>query len=317
MNDESHDMTCVYHIPAMLDEVIDGLFPQASDAEACEAGESKPRVYVDVTFGGGGHSRAIMEHLQSYDRLYGLDQDADAYANKIDDERFTFVRTNFRYMANFMDYYGVTQVNGILADLGVSFHHFDTAERGFSFRFDAPLDMRMNSKQRLTAADIINTYSEEDLARVLYLYGEFRDSRALARQIVSRRSQQTIQTTQQLLDSIRLRDKQDAARLFQALRIEVNDELGALCEMLDAATELLAPGGRLVILTYHSLEDRIVKNFMRSGNTEGKVEKDFYGNIRTPYKVIEKGRMASEEEVARNPRARSAKLRVAEKMLER
>ena len=293
----------VYHIPAMLSEVLDGL----------RIDPSRPQVFVDATFGGGGHSRGIVERMGKDSRLYGIDQDLDAYANRIDDERFTFVRSNFRYVANFMDYYGVEQVDGILADLGVSFHHFDAAERGFSFRYDAPLDMRMNSKQKLSAADIVNTYSDEDLARVLYLYGEFRDSRSLAQQIVRKRSQQAILTTQQLLDSVRLKDKQDAARLFQALRIEVNDELGALRELLEASTQLLAPGGRLVILTYHSLEDRLVKNFMRSGNTEGTIEKDFFGNVLTPFKVIEKGRMASAEEVESNPRARSAKLRVAEK----
>lgn len=293
----------VYHIPAMLSEVLDGL----------RIDPSRPQVFVDATFGGGGHSRGIVERMGKGSRLYGIDQDLDAYANRIDDERFTFVRSNFRYAANFMAYYGVEQVDGILADLGVSFHHFDAAERGFSFRYDVPLDMRMNSKQKLSAADIVNTYSDEDLARVLYLYGEFRDSRSLAQQIVRKRSQQAILTTQQLLDSVRLKDKQDAARLFQALRIEVNDELGALRELLEASTQLLAPGGRLVILTYHSLEDRLVKNFMRSGNTEGTIEKDFYGNALTPFKVIEKGRMASAEEVERNPRARSAKLRVAEK----
>lgn len=293
----------VYHIPAMLSEVLDGL----------RIDPSRQQVFVDATFGGGGHSRGIAERMGKSSRLYGIDQDLDAYANRIDDSRFTFVRSNFRYVANFMDYYGVEQVDGILADLGVSFHHFDAAERGFSFRYDAPLDMRMNSKQKLSAADIVNTYSDEDLARVLYLYGEFRDSRSLAQQIVRKRSQQAILTTQQLLDSVRLKDKQDAARLFQALRIEVNDELGALRELLEASTQLLAPGGRLVILTYHSLEDRLVKNFMRSGNTEGTIEKDFYGNALTPFKVIEKGRMASAEEVERNPRARSAKLRVAEK----
>lgn len=308
MNDDLQEMTDVYHVPAMLYEVLDGL--RLNEVVAAEA---SPNVFVDVTFGGGGHSRGIMERLRPCDRLFGLDQDADAYANRIDDSRFTFVRTNFRYLANFMDYYGVEQVDGILADLGVSFHHFDTAERGFSFRFDAPLDMRMNARQSLTAEKVINTYSEEELANILYLYGEFRDSRAIARQIVSKRAANPIQTTQTLLDAVRLRDKQDAARLFQALRIEVNDELGALRELLNSATGLLAPGGRLVVLTYHSLEDRIVKNFMKAGNTEGTVEKDFYGNICTPYKVIEKGRMAGEEEVARNPRARSAKLRVAER----
>ncbi|MBQ7530346.1 MAG: 16S rRNA (cytosine(1402)-N(4))-methyltransferase RsmH [Paludibacteraceae bacterium] len=293
----------VYHIPAMLNEVLDGL----------QIAPHKPQVFVDATFGGGGHSRGIIERMGKDSRLYGIDQDLDAYANRIDDERFTFIRSNFRYVANFMDYYGVTQADGILADLGVSFHHFDAAERGFSFRYDALLDMRMNNRQRLSAKDIVNTYAEEDLARVLYLYGEFRDSRSLAQQIVRKRSAQAIETTQQLLDSVRLRDKQDAARLFQALRIEVNDELGALRELLEASTQLLAPGGRLVILTYHSLEDRIVKNFMRSGNTEGTIEKDFYGNPLTPFKVIEKGRTASTEEVERNPRARSAKLRIAEK----
>lgn len=294
----------VYHIPAMLSEVLEGLHINAD----------RQQVFVDATFGGGGHSRGIISRMGKDSRLFGIDQDIDAYANRIDDERFTFVRSNFRYVANFIDYYGVGQIDGLLADLGVSFHHFDSAERGFSFRYDAPLDMRMNAKQALTAAEVINTYSDEQLARVLYLYGEFRDSRAIASQIIRKRAVQAIQTTQQLQDCVRLKDKQDYARLFQALRIEVNDELGALRELLHAATRLLAPGGRLVILTYHSLEDRLVKNFMRSGNTEGNIEKDFYGNPLTPFKVIEKGRTASAEEVARNPRARSAKLRVAEKI---
>lgn len=288
----------------MLSEVLDGL----------KIDSGRPQVFVDATFGGGGHSRGITERMGKESRLFGIDQDLDAYTNRIDDSRFTFVRSNFRYVANFMDYYGVAQIDGLLADLGVSFHHFDAAERGFSFRYDAPLDMRMNTRQKLSAADVINGYSEEDLARVLYLYGEFRESRALASQIVRKRSAVAIETTQQLLDSVRLKDKQDAARLFQALRIEVNDELGALRELLESSTQLLAPGGRLVILTYHSLEDRIVKNFMRSGNTEGTIEKDFYGNALTPFKVIEKGRTASTEEVEHNPRARSAKLRVAERM---
>lgn len=293
----------MYHIPAMLSEVLEGL--------RIDAG--KPQTFVDATFGGGGHSRGIIAQMNEHSHLYGIDQDLDAYANRIDDDRFTFVRSNFRYVANFMDYYGVEHIDGLLADLGVSFHHFDAAERGFSFRYDAPLDMRMNAKQRLTAADIINNYPEEELARVLYLYGEFGNSRAIASQIVRKRTGAAILTTQQLQESVRLKDKQDYARLFQALRIEVNDELGALRELLQAAVSLLAPGGRLVILTYHSLEDRLVKNFMRSGNTEGTIEKDFYGNPITPFKVIEKGRTASAEEVARNPRARSAKLRIAEK----
>lgn len=294
----------VYHIPAMLDEVLEGLLIDSG----------KPQIFVDATFGGGGHSRGIITRMGQGSHLYGIDQDMDAYANRIDDERFTFVRSNFRYIANFMDYYRVEQVDGILADLGVSFHHFDAAERGFSFRYDAPLDMRMNAKQKLTAADIINSYAEEELARVLYLYGEFGNSRAIASQIVRKRSQAAIQTTQQLQDCVRLKDKQDYARLFQALRIEVNDELGALRELLQASVNLLATGGRLVILTYHSLEDRIVKNFMRSGNVDGTIEKDFYGRQLTPFRVIEKGRTASAEELARNPRARSAKLRVAEKI---
>ena len=294
----------VYHIPAMLHEVLDNLCID----------KGKRQVFVDATFGGGGHSRGIIGSMGEQSRLFGIDQDMDAYANRIDDKRFTFVRSNFRYVANFMDYYGVEQVDGILADLGVSFHHFDAAERGFSFRYDAPLDMRMNARQTLSAADVVNNYTEDELARVLYLYGEFRDSRAIARQIAAKRSAQAILTTLQLQDAIRLKDKQDYARLFQALRIEVNDELGALRELLQAATELLALGGRLVVLTYHSLEDRIVKNFMRSGNAEGVIEKDFYGNPLTPYRVIEKGRTASPEEVNRNPRARSAKLRVAERV---
>lgn len=294
----------VYHIPAMLDEVLEGLLIDSG----------KPQIFVDATFGGGGHSRGIITRMGQGSHLYGIDQDMDAYANRIDDERFTFVRSNFRYISNFMDYYGVEQVDGILADLGVSFHHFDAAERGFSFRYDAPLDMRMNAKQKLTAADIINSYAEEELARVLYLYGEFGNSRAIASQIVRKRSQAAIQTTQQLQDCVRLKDKQDYARLFQALRIEVNDELGALRELLQASVNLLATGGRLVILTYHSLEDRIVKNFMRSGNVDGTIEKDFYGRQLTPFRVIEKGRTASAEELARNPRARSAKLRFAEKI---
>lgn len=294
----------VYHIPAMLSEVLDGL-----RIDPC-----KPQTMVDATFGGGGHSRGIIARMNEQSHLYGIDQDLDAYANRIDDVRFTFVRSNFRYVANFMDYYGVEKIDGLLADLGVSFHHFDAAERGFSFRYDAPLDMRMNTKQRLTAGDIINGYSEEELARVLYLYGEFGNSRAIASQIVRKRVQAAILTTQQLQEVVRLKDKQNYARLFQALRIEVNDELGALRELLQASVDLLAPGGRLVILTYHSLEDRLVKNFMRSGNTEGRIEKDFYGNPLTPLRVIEKGRTASVEEVAQNPRARSAKLRVAEKI---
>ena len=347
-------MNEIYHIPAMLRETIQGLNIQPDG------------LYVDVTFGGGGHSRAILEELDSrfasrnsefgswesrVGKLYSFDQDLDAYENAVRsdfgnreseierrDSRYShwqFVHSNFRYLRNFMDYYGVKQIDGLLADLGVSFHHFDCPERGFSFRFSAPLDMRMNQTGGKTAADILNTYSEEDLARVLYIYGELKNSRQIAKKIVKARGQKAIERTEELVEvvmgktpSVPLQGgkdgqeldipagaKKDLARLFQALRIEVNDEMGALREMLLAAKDLLKPGGRIVILTYHSLEDRMAKNFLRSGNLEGKIEKDFYGNILSPFKVIEKGLTASEAEVERNPRARSAKLRVAEKIV--
>lgn len=297
-------MSTVYHIPAMLKETIEGL-------------NIKPAgTYVDVTFGGGGHSRAIMKELTNDGgRLFSFDQDADAIANAIDDPRWTFVHSNFRYLRNWLDYYGVTAIDGLLADLGVSFHHFDCPERGFSFRFQAPLDMRMNQTAKRTAADIVNTYSEEDLARIFYLYGELNSGRAIAKNLCRARSQKAILRTEDLVAASRIpaERSKELARLFQALRIEVNDELGALRDMLVAARDLLAPGGRIAILTYHSLEDRLVKNFLRSGNLEGTIEKDFYGNILTPFTLIEKGREASPEEVAANPRARSAKLRIAEK----
>lgn len=297
-------MSTVYHIPAMLHETISGL-------------QIKPAgTYVDVTFGGGGHSRAIMKELTNDGgRLFSFDQDADALANAIDDPRWTFVHSNFRYLRNWLDYYGVTAIDGLLADLGVSFHHFDCPERGFSFRFPAPLDMRMNQTAKRTAADIVNTYSEEDLARIFYLYGELNSGRAIAKNLCRARSQKAILRTEDLVAAshIPAERSKELARLFQALRIEVNDELGALRDMLVAARDLLAPGGRIAILTYHSLEDRLVKNFLRSGNLEGTIEKDFYGNILTPFTLIEKGREASPEEVAANPRARSAKLRIAEK----
>ena len=297
-------MSTVYHIPAMLHETISGL-------------QIKPAgTYVDVTFGGGGHSRAMMKELTNDGgRLFSFDQDADALANAIDDPRWTFVHSNFRYLRNWLDYYGVTAIDGLLADLGVSFHHFDCPERGFSFRFPAPLDMRMNQTAKRTAADIVNTYSEEDLARIFYLYGELNSGRAIAKNLCRARSQKAILRTEDLVAASRIpaERSKELARLFQALRIEVNDELGALRDMLVAARDLLAPGGRIAILTYHSLEDRLVKNFLRSGNLEGTIEKDFYGNILTPFTLIEKGREASPEEVAANPRARSAKLRIAEK----
>ena len=335
-------MNEIYHIPAMLRETIQGLNIQPNG------------LYVDVTFGGGGHSRAILDPSNSPSRggikkLYSFDQDLDAYRNAMEqsskvpefqcfnEQKWQFVHSNFRYLRNFMDYYGVEQIDGLLGDLGVSFHHFDCPERGFSFRFSAPLDMRMNQTGGKTAADILNTYSEEDLARVLYMYGEMNNSRQIAKKIVSARSKKAIERTEELVamlvgktPSLPLQGgtdgqeldiptgaKKELAKLFQALRIEVNDEMGALREMLMAAKDLLKPGGRIVILTYHSLEDRIVKNFLRSGNLDGKIEKDFYGNILSPFKVIEKGLTASAEEVERNPRARLAKLRVAEKLAEK
>ena len=304
----------VYHIPAMLHETIEGLAVKPSGT------------YVDVTFGGGGHSRAIMNGLtQDGGRLFSFDQDIEAFQNaqlQMTDGKWptgnaswTFVHSNFRYLRNWMDYYGVTAIDGLLADLGVSFHHFDCPERGFSFRFSAPLDMRMNQTAKRTAADIVNTYSEEDLARIFYLYGELNNGRAIAKNICRARGQKAILRTEDLVSAshIPAERSKELARLFQALRIEVNDELGALREMLVAARDLLAPGGRIAILTYHSLEDRLVKNFLRSGNLDGTIEKDFYGNILTPFTLIEKGREATPEEVAVNPRARSAKLRVAEK----
>ena len=309
-------MVNAYHIPAMLAETIEGLNIQPDG------------VYVDVTFGGGGHSRAIMKDLHDGGQLFSFDQDADALSNAIDDPRWTFVHSNFRYLRNWMDYYGVEGIDGLLADLGVSFHHFDCPERGFSFRFSAPLDMRMNQTAKRTAADIVNSYSEEDLAQIFYLYGELKNGRAIAKNICRARTQKAIERTEDLVDimengkwemkngeiEVPTQYKKDLARLFQALRIEVNDEMGALREMLVAARDLLKPGGRIAILTYHSLEDRLVKNFLRSGNLEGTIEKDFYGNNLSPFTLIEKGREASQEEVARNPRSRSAKLRVAEKL---
>ena len=293
----------VYHIPAMLQETIEGL-------------AIKPEgVYVDVTFGGGGHSRAMMECLQDGGHLFSFDQDQDALQNAINDPKWTFVHSNFRYLRNWMDYYRIESIDGLLADLGVSFHHFDCPERGFSFRFSAPLDMRMNQTAKRTAADIVNGYSEEELAKIFYLYGELKNGRGIAKNICKARSQKPIERTEDLVAASRIPAEmsKELARLFQALRIEVNDEMGALREMLVAARDLLKPGGRIAILTYQSLEDRLVKNFLRSGNLDGTIEKDFYGNNLSPFTLIEKGREASAEEVERNPRARSAKLRIAEK----
>jgi 16S rRNA (cytosine1402-N4)-methyltransferase len=330
MNEDKDKQTVEYHIPALLNETILGLKIQPGG------------IYVDVTLGGGGHSRAILEELKDGNgKLFSFDQDMDALENAKTSgiQAFTnlglwqFVHSNFRYLRNFMDYYGVEQIDGLLADLGVSFHHFDCPERGFSFRYSAPLDMRMNQTGGKTAADILNTYSEEELARVLYIYGELKNAKQLARRIVKTREDNPLARTEDLVSivlgkkvqefksseanelDVPAAAKKDMAKVFQALRIEVNDEMGALREMLLAARDLLKPGGRIAILTYHSLEDRIVKNFLRSGNLDGTIEKDFYGNILTPFKVLEKGLTASVEEVDRNPRARSAKLRVAEKLI--
>lgn len=296
-----------YHVPVLLDESINGLNLHPDG------------VYIDVTFGGGGHSREILRRLPQGSRLFSFDQDADAERNIVDDDRFTFVRSNFRYLKNWMRYYEIDHIDGLLADLGVSSHHFDDENRGFSFRFDAPLDMRMNKRADKTAADIVAEYDEEALADIFYLYGELKNSRRIASALVKARQQHAIATTQDFLHVVdpffkREREKKDMARLFQALRIEVNHEMEALKEMLAAATQLLAPGGRLSVITYHSLEDRIVKNVMKSGNAEGKMIQDFYGRIETPYRLVNnKVIVPTDEEQQRNPRSRSAKLRIAEK----
>ena len=299
-----------YHIPVLLKESVDGLDIQSDG------------IYVDVTFGGGGHSKEILSRLGKKGHLYSFDQDADAERNIVNDDRFTFVRSNFRYIENWMQYYGVEHIDGLLADLGVSSHHFDDETRGFSFRFDAPLDMRMNNRAGQTAADVLNDYTEEQLADVLYLYGELKDARRLAKIFVKARQQGRIAATGQLLqvlginaDNANGQWKKDMAKIYQALRIEVNHEMDALREMLKGATRLLGKGGRLSVITYHSLEDRIVKNVMKSGNAEGKVEQDFFGRFQSPFKLVNnKVIVPSEQEQAANPRSRSAKLRIAEKM---
>lgn len=305
-----------YHVPVLLKESVDGLAIQPDG------------IYVDVTFGGGGHSREILRRLGKKGRLFSFDQDADAEQNIVDDDRFTFVRSNFRYLANWMRYYGVNQIDGLLADLGVSSHHFDDATRGFSFRFEnASLDMRMNKRAGISAADVLNGYEEDRLADVFYLYGELKNARRLARDIVKSRQQRPIETTRELLELLKVpmdtvdgqrviasgQWKKDLARLFQALRIEVNHEMDALRDMMRGATGLLRPGGRLSVITYHSLEDRIVKNVMKAGNAEGRVEQDFFGRISSPYHLIGKVITPTVDEERTNPRSRSAKLRVAEK----
>ena len=316
----------VYHVPVLLKESVDGL-------------NIKPGgIYVDVTFGGGGHSREILSRIGNKGHLFSFDQDADAENNifesedndinntdtqkarrLVDDSRFTFVRSNFRYLKNWMQYYGIEHIDGLLADLGVSSHHFDDESRGFSFRFDAPLDMRMNKRAGKTAADIINEYDEEQLADLFYLYGELKNSRRIAATLVAARKQAFIASTSDFIRAVeplfsREREKKDMAKLFQALRIEVNHEMTALKEMLTSATALLTHGGRLSIITYHSLEDRIVKNVMKTGNIEGKVNQDFFGRIESPYKLINnKVITPSEDELSINSRSRSAKLRIAER----
>lgn len=298
----------VYHIPALLEECLTGL------------NINPEGTYVDVTFGGGGHSKEIVKRLNEKGHLYSFDQDEDAENNIINDSRFTFVRSNFRFLSNFMRYHEVDGIDGLLADLGVSFHHFDDEERGFSFRFDSKLDMRMNKRASLTAAEILNTYDEEQIADLLYLYGEMKNSRRLAAAIVRARENKKFDRIGEFLEVIKpfinkKQEKKELAQVFQALRIEVNQEMQALRQMLTQALENLKPGGRLVVLTYHSLEDRLVKNFMKTGNFEGKAEKDFFGKVQTPFRLVNnKVIVASEEEVERNPRARSAKLRIAEKL---
>ena len=287
-----------YHVPVMLRECMDGL-------RICPSG-----IYVDVTFGGGGHSREILRSLNEEGRLYGFDQDRDAERNIPADPRFVFVRGNFRYLRNFMRYYGV----------GVSSHHLDDKERGFSFRFDGALDMRMNAREGRTAADIVNEYPEEALADVFFLYGELKMARKLASVLVRARGERRIETIGDLLEVLspftgKDKEKKFLAQVFQALRIEVNDEMRALREMLEATLRVLRPGGRLVVITYHSLEDRLVKNFLRAGNFEGKSERDFFGNTSSPFRLVNnKVIVPSDEEVERNPRSRSAKLRIAEKL---
>lgn len=310
-----------YHVPVLLKDSVNGLNIRPGG------------IYVDVTFGGGGHSREILSRLTADAHLYSFDQDEDAEQNLFlkegmtkDDnlqdsniQNFTFVRSNFRYLKNWMRYYGVEHIDGLLADLGVSSHHFDDATRGFSFRYDAPLDMRMNKRAQQKASDVINEYGEKELADIFYLYGEMKNARQIASTIVRERSKKPILTTQDLLTVIdplfrREREKKDMAKLFQALRIEVNHELEALHEMLKGATELLRPGGRLSVITYHSLEDRIVKNMMKTGNAEGKTVQDFYGRIESPFALVNNKVITPDnEEQARNPRSRSAKLRIAEK----
>jgi len=322
MRDEGGNLP--YHVPVLLQESVEGL--NIGDGNG---------VWVDATFGGGGHSHEIVSRLGEQGHLYGFDQDADAYQNYMMrwqgfdakrqnwlEKHFTFVRSNFRYLRNFLRYYGVEQVDGVLADLGVSSHHFDDAERGFSFRFNGHLDMRMNQKGGKTAADVVNRYSEEQLAGIFRLYGELRNGNRIAAAIVKARRQKPILMIDDLLEVVQPffasdREKKDMAKVFQALRIEVNGEMDALKELLAQATEVLKPGGRLVVISYHSLEDRMVKNVMKTGNAEGLLNKDFFGKVDCPFRLVNsKVIVPDAEELARNPRSRSAKLRIAEKRVE-
>lgn len=296
----------VYHIPALLNQTIEGL-------------NIKPGgIYIDATFGGGGHSRAILDRLGKEGKLLGFDRDLDASENALDDSRFTFVHSNFRYIQNFLKYYGLKKADGILADLGVSFHHFDDAERGFSFRAEAPLDMRMDRKSKTTAADILAEYSESDIAGLLHTYTDLKKWRQIAAAIVKAREESPIETTLQLCNAVERtinprQEKKELSQIFQALRIEVNGEMDSLKDLLATSIKSLKPGGRLAIISYHSIEDRIVKNFFKTGNFLGEEQKDFFGNVSTPWKVITRSPIVpDEEEVERNPRSRSAKLRIAQ-----
>lgn len=297
-----------YHIPVMLAECMEGLSIQPDGK------------YVDVTFGGGGHSKEILRRLGENGKLYGFDQDADAEKNILGDSRFVFIRSNFRFLYNFMHYHEVDEVDGILADLGVSSHHFDDKDRGFSFRFDGALDMRMNTRAGKTAADVINLYPEDKLADVFYLYGELKNARKLASVLVKAREVKPVETIEELLEIVKPfvgwdKEKKFLAQVFQALRIEVNYEMRALKEMLQQALKMLRPGGRLVVMTYHSLEDRLVKNFLKTGNFEGKTEQDFFGNVQSPFRLINnKVIVPTDNEIGINPRSRSAKLRIAQKV---
>lgn len=298
----------MYHNPVLLNDSIEGL---AINPDG---------IYVDVTFGGGGHSRKIMENLSPKGRLIAFDQDKESYANVIDDERFQFVPYNFRHLKKFLQYYQAYPVNGILADLGVSSHQFDTPERGFSHRYDGILDMRMNTGAGISAADVVNRYSEQKLSEIFYLFGELHNAKKLAYVIVKKRENGPINTTLQLKEALQEylpqgRENKVLSQIFQAIRIEVNNEYEVLREFLSQTTDALLPSGRLVIISYHSIEDKLVKNFMRSGNLEGKIEKDFYGNPLTPFKIItRKAVVPTDEEIEINSRARSAKLRIAEKI---